>query len=322
MDRTITSTQICVSIPDQSLCLDKQTCGKITGQSLCLDYELPVVQKIFTNFFQKYPLIPDYKNCSSKLSEITCPNNDFFVAANMKKRQWDKLGPLVDQLMIVLGSRDGTFETLNCAKNSCMAGRQDGSGYMIVPFEDRKCMETILENQTKVTEFNTIPCDGEVPLFDKYLKQGSFTLDAPESVPPHAAPNAPNTNAPIGGPSSSPSPANPSAGPKPAPSPNTPSAPSSGPSGNSSSQNTYPFSSLQKGLGVAATIFLAYKASKEMKKMAEESKKDEGSPQLKTGTKGQTVSAGSNKKGFGSRAAGYGGAAIVAGAFTLYTMRA
>ncbi len=147
----------------------------------------------------------------------------------------------------------------------------------------------------------------------------------PAATPPAAAPVTPPTATNGKTASLPPTSANEAKAdtPQQAPSPTAPAAkPAGAPaSGNSSSQSSSSFSTLQTGLGAAATMLLAYKAFKERQKIGE-SLRNKEIPQLKARTQGQAASAGSTQKASTWRPLGYAGAAVASGAFTYYTIRA
>jgi hypothetical protein len=278
-------------------------CARITGYQVCLDYRVPALQKVFKKFLEQYPQITGYTNCSREdVSKISCLSDSYKVTALIEKVAENSV--MVDAVNIGLFRTRKKYDdylALSCTADGCTAKNHEGIMYGFSDSEDGECFEFLTNPKIEKPEHHKVPCDGEVSLFEEYLKQASFTLEAYTAMPP---PNAPNAT---GGPMPAPTPANPPAAPQPAPTPkaptggptpaptpaNPPAAPQPAPSSSSSSQKNTAFSIMQKVLGVAGTIFLAYKTSKEMK----------------------------NKES-GSRALGYGGAAIAAGVFTIYSMRA
>ncbi len=271
---------------------NNRTCAAMSDHNLCLDYQLPAIQKIFTQFLKKHPQIPEYKGCwFSEVPDgpdgpelgITCLRDSSHVRADQRKYRNR------DPELSILLSHDETkdFETLECSKNGCYA-LNARINYSFRHYPDGECSESVGDNKINKRLVNMVPCDGEVSLFDEYLKHSTIAL--PKPVPP---PNA--QNAQTGG---------------------TPPS-----SGNSPPQNPTSFSYLQTGLGAASTMYCVYKTYKEMMKIDEEGQRDEGASRLKR-AEGHAGSGDSKNQASGWRALGYLATAIASGAFTLYTIRA
>lgn len=299
MDLSITNNRICAAMP---------------GHRLCLDYQLPAVEKIFTLFLKKHPLIPNYKDCHfyknpyGPLSHIYCSSGSYRVSAQETK--WKHFDPKLEITLRDGGTKD--FESLECDKNGCHALNNAGINYYFHQYPDGECLESFNYNKINKRVTKTVPCDGDATLFEEYLKHSTVDLEVPQPVPPPQPQYAHTWGSP------------PHSGNSPSQSPTSFSYSQTGfgAAGNATPQNQTSFSYLQTGLGAASTIYCLYKTYKEMVKIDEEGQRDEEASRLKAKAAGHAGTEDSNNKASGWRALGYLAAAIASGAFTYYSIRA
>ena len=172
---------------------NNRTCAAMPGHRFCLDYQLPAVEKIFTQFLKRHPLIPAYKDCRfdknpyGPISNIYCSSDSYYVSAEETTRK--HCDPKLDITLISTPRNDGTkdFESLECDKNGCYA-LNARINYSFRHYPDGQCSESVGDNKINKRLVNMVPCDGEVSLFDEYLKHSTIAL--PKPVPPPNAQNA------------------------------------------------------------------------------------------------------------------------------------
>ncbi len=282
-----------------------RTCAAMPGHQLCVDYQLPAVEKIFTQFLQKHPQITSYNNCQfyinsqGPISKIYCSSGSYHVRAAEKKLR--NHNPDLDISL----SNDATsdYEKLECDKNGCNALNNHGLHYQFHRYPDGICYESLIHPKRSIPTIYRVPCDGDASLFDEFLKNSPILLPTPQPQYAHTWGAPPvSGNAPFQSPPSF-----------------SFHHTGFGAGGNATPQNSTSY--LPTGLGAASTLFCLYKTYKELEKIDEEGQRDLEASRVKAKAAGHTVPNALNNNASGWKALGYLGAAIASGAFTYYTLR-